>query len=102
MTAKRHNAYGFPTRRCSDLNDSLTGGAGDDSLDAGDGNDTLAGGDGTDTLTGGAGDDTLLGGDGDDLVSAGDGESTRLNANRVESPYAGSGSDTNGSSSASG
>lgn len=65
-------------------NDALMGKGGNDVLNGGDGNDILYGADkpgnaledetGSDTLNGGAGDDTLVGGKGDDIVNGGDGD----------------------------
>src|SRR5262249_5858356 len=49
--------------------DTLNGGLGDDTLDGAAGNDTLNGGDGNDTLTGGLGNDTLIGGIGNDTYN---------------------------------
>ncbi|MBK1792876.1 hypothetical protein JHL21_00010 [Devosia sp. WQ 349] len=57
-------------------NDTLNGGTGDDYLDGGAGNDTLNGGDGNDSLFGGVGDDTLNGGAGNDYIDGGDGNDT--------------------------
>ncbi len=51
----------------NDLNNIVTGNAGENHLAGAGGNDTLVGGDGNDTLDGGAGIDTLIGGKGDDL-----------------------------------
>src|SRR5205807_3914788 len=84
----------FPTRRSSDLadtlqgnagNDVLNGGAGNDVMDGGDGNDALLGGDGNDVITGGAGIDVMKGENGDDQM---DRKSTRLNSSHLVISYA--------------
>jgi Ca2+-binding RTX toxin-like protein len=54
-------------------NDVLSGNAGSDVLQGGDGNDTISGGSGNDWLKGEAGNDTLQGGDGDDQLIGGRG-----------------------------
>ena len=54
-------------------NDSLSGGGGADVLCGGNGNDGLSGADGTDTLDGDKGDDVLDGGAGADVLRAGQG-----------------------------
>ena len=51
-------------------NDTLIGNGGDDSLEGGDGFDSLAGGDGNDTLDGGISGDTMSGGAGNDTYVA--------------------------------
>jgi Ca2+-binding RTX toxin-like protein len=60
----------------NDLDNVMTGGAGDDTLDGGAGNDTLVGGAGADILTGGTGDDTYIVDSLGDLVSELVGEGT--------------------------
>lgn len=57
-------------------NDTLNGDAGNDKLWGGDGNDTMTGGAGNDSLWGGAGNDTMLGGIGDDTFYADGGDDT--------------------------
>jgi Ca2+-binding RTX toxin-like protein len=60
----------------SNLNDSITGAAGDNVLEGRAGNDWIVGGWGNDTLLGEAGNDTLLGGEGADALIGGDGIDT--------------------------
>jgi Ca2+-binding RTX toxin-like protein len=60
----------------NDLNNVITGAAGNDILNGNGGNDTLIGNDGKDTLNGGDGDDILDGGDGDDILDGGAGNDT--------------------------
>lgn len=60
----------------NELNNVITGGAGNDSLYGGAGNDRLVGGDGDDFLHGGAGDDVINAGNGNDAVNGGAGNDT--------------------------
>lgn len=53
----------------NELNNTMTGAAGDNLLNGMDGNDTLYGMDGDDTLTGGAGTDVFIGGKGNDTYN---------------------------------
>jgi Ca2+-binding RTX toxin-like protein len=62
----------------NDLNNVVSGGAGNDSLNGGDGKDTLLGNGGNDTLTGGKGDDLLDGGIGNDKMKGGEGKDTYI------------------------
>lgn len=64
--------------------DRIEGGEGDDDLTGGEGNDRLEGDAGDDTLDGGAGNDRLEGGDGNDTIDAGEGR---------DAVYAGGGDD---------
>ena len=59
-----------------DIDDTLSGGAGDDTIYGEEGNDSLSGDAGNDELFGGIGDDQILGGAGQDTITGGDGQDT--------------------------
>jgi serralysin len=83
-------------------NDAILGLAGDDILDGGNGNDVLDGGGGNDTLTGGKGNDmlfgsfgidTLIGGKGDDSLDGGAGNDVADGGNGNDTINGGDGND---------
>lgn len=78
----------------NELNNNITGGAGNDSLYGMEGDDGIAGGAGDDYLSGGAGNDTLSGGAGDDYLDGGDGNDTLNGGDGDDIIRGGAGNDT--------
>jgi Ca2+-binding RTX toxin-like protein len=66
----------------NELDNRLTGGAGNDTLHGGAGRDILSGGAGSDTLDGGAGRDILAGGAGNDIFAFANVADTRAGVDR--------------------
>ncbi len=78
----------------NELNNSLTGTAGNDVIDGFGGNDTINGQAGSDLLMGGPGNDQLNGGAGNDTLRGGDGSDNLFDASGIDWLEGGAGNDT--------
>ncbi len=88
-----HGNAGADTIIGGDGNDVMTGDAGDDQMDAGANNDTLTGGTGNDTMLGGDGDDNLSGNIGSDRLEGGTGADRLSGGDGVDVILGGMGND---------
>jgi serralysin len=75
-------------------NDTLNGGNGNDVLDGNNGRDTLNGGNGNDVLDGGADNDVLAGDNGNDMLDGNAGDDTMTGGNGNDTMNGGLGNDT--------
>jgi Ca2+-binding RTX toxin-like protein len=78
----------------NDLDNVITGSAGDDRLDGLGGDDSIQGGKGNDAIDGGAGNDAIVGGDGNDSIRGGDGNDLIDGGAGADGMAGGAGNDT--------